>query len=46
MARMTPRINYLTWKLRALCWVLRRMRAGRAACVAGVNVAMRKEINQ
>jgi hypothetical protein len=23
------RLRYLTWKLRALCWVLRRLRAGR-----------------
>jgi hypothetical protein len=22
------RLSYLTWKLRALCWVLRRLRAG------------------
>jgi hypothetical protein len=26
---MTPRLRYLTYKLRALCWVLRRLRAGR-----------------
>ena len=26
---MTLRLRYLTLKLRALCWVLRRMRAGR-----------------
>ena len=27
--RMTLRLRYLTLKLRALCWVLRRLRAGR-----------------
>ena len=26
---MTLRLSYLTWKLRALCWVLRRLRAER-----------------
>jgi len=26
---MTLRLRYRTWKLRALCWVLRRVRAGR-----------------
>ncbi len=26
--RMTIRVRYLTLKLRALCWVLRRVRAG------------------
>jgi len=26
MPRMTLRIRYLTWKLRALWWVLRRLR--------------------
>jgi len=30
MPRMTLRLRYLTLKLRALCWVLRRLRAGRA----------------
>jgi hypothetical protein len=25
---MTLRLRYLTWKLRALCWLLRRLRAG------------------
>jgi hypothetical protein len=29
MPRMTLRLRYLTLKLRALCWVLRRVRAGR-----------------
>jgi hypothetical protein len=28
---MTIRLRYLTWKLRALCWVLRRLRGGGAA---------------
>ena len=28
MPRMTLRLRYLTLKLRALCWVLRRLRAG------------------
>jgi hypothetical protein len=27
MLRMTLRIRYLTWKPRALCWLLRRLRA-------------------
>ena len=27
---MTIRLRYLTLKLRALCWVLRRLRAGRS----------------
>jgi len=30
MPRMTLRLRYLTLKLRALCWVLRRLRAGRS----------------
>jgi len=25
---MTLRLRYLTWKLRVLCWVLRRLRGG------------------
>jgi hypothetical protein len=29
MPRMTIHLRYLTLKLRALCWVLRRLRAGR-----------------
>jgi hypothetical protein len=29
MPRITLRLRYLTLKLRALCWVLRRLRAGR-----------------
>jgi hypothetical protein len=28
MPRMTLRLRYRVWKLRALCWVLRRLRAG------------------
>jgi hypothetical protein len=28
---MTLRLRYLTLKLRALCWMLRRLRAGSAA---------------
>jgi hypothetical protein len=28
MLRMTLRLRYRTLKLRALCWVLRRLRAG------------------
>ena len=28
MPRMTLRLRYLTLKLRALCWLLRRLRAG------------------
>jgi hypothetical protein len=36
MPRMTLRLSYLTWKLRALCWVLRRLRAG------GVRVEYKK----
>jgi hypothetical protein len=28
MPRMTLRLRYRTWKLRALCWVLERLRGG------------------
>jgi hypothetical protein len=28
---MTLRLRYLTWKLRAVCWLLRRLRAWRVA---------------
>jgi hypothetical protein len=31
---MTLRLRYLTLKLRALCWVLRRLRAGRRGWLA------------
>ncbi|MGB8901306.1 MAG: hypothetical protein WCC90_19645 [Methylocella sp.] len=31
MPRMTLRLRYLTLKLRALCWVLWRLRSGRLA---------------
>jgi hypothetical protein len=31
LARMTLRLRYRAWKLRALCWVLERLRA-RAQC--------------
>jgi hypothetical protein len=31
MPRMTLRLRYLTLKLRALCWVLRRLRAGQGS---------------
>jgi hypothetical protein len=34
MLRMTLRLRYPAWKLRALCWVLRRMRAGRRGWLA------------
>jgi len=29
------RLRYLTWKLRALCWLLRRLRAGQRGWLAG-----------
>ena len=33
--RMTLRLSYPTYKLRALCWVLRRLRAGRLSWPEG-----------
>ena len=35
MPRMTLRLSYPTYKLRALCWVLRRLRAGRPSWPEG-----------
>jgi hypothetical protein len=32
---MTLRLRYLTLKLRALCWLLRRLRAGRLSWPEG-----------
>jgi hypothetical protein len=32
---MTLRLSYPTYKLRALCWVLRRLRAGRLSWPEG-----------
>jgi hypothetical protein len=33
---MTLRLRYLTWKIRVLCWVLRRLRAGHGGAVAPI----------
>jgi hypothetical protein len=36
-------LRYLTWKLRTLCWVLRRMRAGRLSGPRGGEVAAKNK---
>jgi len=36
---VTIRLRYLTWKLRALCWVLRRLRAGQLGWLARPKLA-------
>jgi hypothetical protein len=42
---MTLRLRYLTCKLRALCWVLRWLRAGRLSRLDARKAAGRGKIN-